>query len=238
MAIVKSDIFYFANEGKENLRECAHIAFRAVIQHGFEKLLIFTAKGDGLQAALEIQEQISEYSQIKLVGVTFPQGKLFAEKEGEQPPTQIDDILLGRLKEAQIPIVRARLPFDPIWSTYPTKNVLAQDMSIIGNALNTFGGGMSLCFQAALMACDAGEVQWGEHVVVMSADTALIVQAAPTDHFLTDLIVREILCKPAFLTVSRKEDGGFVTQQGSIQERELVEDIEVLGIADPNPEQT
>jgi hypothetical protein len=45
---------------------------------------------------------------------------------------------------------------------------LAQDLSIVGNALNIFCGSISLCVQAVLMACDAGEVEIGEHVVVMT----------------------------------------------------------------------
>ncbi len=207
MPAIPSDAVYFPNEGKENLEDCIRVSFSAAIRHGLQKIVIFTARGDGLEAALDFQSKESELSSIKLVGVTFPQGKLFAKQEGRQPPTRFSSSLLERLRESHIPIVRARLPFDPVWSKYPTNGTVGQDMSLVGNALNAFGGGMSLCFQATLMACDAGEVDWGEHVVTMSADTSLLVRAAPTDHFLTDLVIREILCKPIFLTISRKEEG-------------------------------
>jgi hypothetical protein len=204
--MLQSDAVYFPNEGKENLDGCLRTAFSAAVRHGIRKIVIFTARGEGLEAALLLRESSPEFSHVLLVGVTFPQGKVFTEREGQQPPTRFAESLLSRLRDAEIPVVRARLPFDPIWSNYPTNGVLAQDMSIIGNALNAFGGGMSLCFQATLMACDAGQVDWGEHVIVMSADTALLVRAAPTDHFLTDMIVREILCKPIFLTITRGEE--------------------------------
>jgi hypothetical protein len=104
-----------------------------------------------------------------------------------------------------ISLVRAHLPFDAISTQYQQHGVLAQDLSIVGNALNIFCGSMSVCVQAVLMACDAGAVEIGEHVVVMTSDTSLIVRAAPTARLLTDLIVRQIICKPAFLTVAKAE---------------------------------
>ena len=64
---------------------------------------------------------------------------------------------------------------------------------------------MSLCVQAILMACDAGVVDEGEHVIALSADTTILARSAPTTRFLTDFIVREIICKPLLLTISRKE---------------------------------
>ena len=57
------------------------------------------------------------------------------------------------------------------------------------------------------MACDAGEVAMGEPVVVLTSDTSLIVHASTTANFLTDLIVRQLVCKPAFLTIGKKERG-------------------------------
>jgi hypothetical protein len=62
-----------------------------------------------------------------------------------------------------------------------------------------------LCVQAITMACDAGEVEIGEHVIALTSDTAILAQASNTDRMLGELIVREVLCKAAVLTVSRKE---------------------------------
>ena len=64
---------------------------------------------------------------------------------------------------------------------------------------------MSLCVQAVLMASDAGYVSLGEHVIAMTSDTSILVRAAGTSRFLTDLIVREILCKPVLLTIGKSE---------------------------------
>jgi hypothetical protein len=64
---------------------------------------------------------------------------------------------------------------------------------------------MSLCVQAVVLACDAGAVELGEHVIAMTSDTAILVQAAATRRMLRELVVREILCKPAILSIGRKE---------------------------------
>jgi hypothetical protein len=110
-----------------------------------------------------------------------------------------------RFEEQRVPIVRAHLPFDPIPANHRNHSILGQDITLIGNALGVFGGGMSLCVQAILMACDAGVVDEGEHVIALSADTSILARSAPTTRFLTDFIVREIICKPLLLTISRKE---------------------------------
>ena len=109
------------------------------------------------------------------------------------------------LASHNIPVVRAHLPFDPIRSHHKDDGILEQDFSLIGNALRIFCGSMSLCVQAVLMASDAGYVDFGEHVLAMTSDTSILARAATTSRFLTDLIVREIICKPVLLTIGKSE---------------------------------
>lgn len=201
---VTESITYFAEEGRDNLSECLRLSFETVLQYGLKKLVIFTGVGDGIQEAIDDFLSQPNYSDVQIVGVTFAQG--FEVKRNER---SIPHIFPSERKEAfaqrNIPIVRAHLPFDSISTQHQRDGVLAQDLGIVGNALNIFCGSMSLCVQAVLIACDAGEVEIGEHVVVMTSDTSLIVRAAPTSHLLTDLIIRQIICKPAFLTVAKAE---------------------------------
>lgn len=193
---------YFLQEGKDNLLECLRLSFDAAVEHDVDKIVIFTGAGEGLRLAEEQFRSEERYSGIRLIGVTFPQGKKFTT---DKYPTQISSEDTEWFKNRMIPIVRAHLPFDPVKPTYPGHGVLAQDSILIGNALGVFGGGMSLCIQAALMACDADEVEMGEHVIALSADTSILVRCAPTARLLTDLIVREIVCKPALLTIGKRE---------------------------------
>jgi hypothetical protein len=201
---VTESITYFPEEGRKNLGECLRISFETAVQYDLEKIIIFTGIGDGLEAAIDNFLSQESYSHIKLVGVTFPQG-FKVRREGEQISPEFPIDRKKDLIERGIPLVRAHLPFDAISTQYQQHGVLAQDMSLVGNALNMFCGSMSLCVQAVLMACDAGEVEIGEHVIVMTSDTSLIVRAAPTTRLLTDFIVRQINCKPAFLTVAKAE---------------------------------
>jgi hypothetical protein len=55
------------------------------------------------------------------------------------------------------------------------------------------------------MACDAGEVALGEHVIAATSDTAILAQATCTRQMLGQLVIREVLCKPAVLSIGRKE---------------------------------
>jgi hypothetical protein len=167
-------------------------------------LMIVFAIGEGLQLALDRYLGVEQFSNIKVIGVTFPQGTKINGRE-ENNLHIFPEEFRAYLKTKGIPLVRANLPFDSIIPQHSQHGVLAQDLSIVGNALNVFGGGMSLCIQAVLLACDAGEVGIGEHVIAMTADTALIVRSAPTRGLLTELIVRQLICKPVFLTISKKE---------------------------------
>jgi hypothetical protein len=202
---VTASVTYFAEEGRENLSECLRLSFERLAHYGLEKLVIFTGVGDGIQEAVDTYLFHDEYARVRVVGVTFAQG-FEVRKDGKQSAHVFPEDRRSAFSERGIPIVRAHLPFDAITTQYRYQHgVLAQDMGIVGNALNIFCGSMSLCVQAVLMACDAGELAIGEHVVVMTSDTALVVRAAPTSRLLTDLIVREIICKPAFLTVAKGE---------------------------------
>ena len=204
MSYVLESITYFAAEGRENLNDCLRLAFAAAQQYGLEKIVIFTGIGDGVQQALDEYLHQPDYARIRIIGVTFPQG-FEVKRDGEQRPHVFPSERKRSFAEQGIPIVRSHLPFNPISAQYQHSGVLAQDLSIVGNALNIFCGSLSLCVQAALIACDAGEVELGEHVIVMTSDTALLVRAAPTARLLTDFIVRQIICKPAFLTIAKAE---------------------------------
>jgi len=162
------------------------------------------ARGEGVQLALDTFCSQDEYKHIRIVAVTFPQGKEFTH-EGKPLEVRISGEAERSMNAHNVPVVRAHLPFDPIAPPFKDRGVLAQDLGLVESALNIFGGGMSLCVQAVMLACDAGAIGLGEHVVAMTADTAILVQAATTRRVLREMVVREILCKPAILSIGRKE---------------------------------
>ncbi|HVC47484.1 MAG TPA: hypothetical protein VND90_09590 [Terracidiphilus sp.] len=194
---------YFLQEGKENLAHCLEATFAAALAHRVSKIVIFTSAGNGVLMALDQYRSQEQYSHIELVAVTFPNQSEFTK--GDPSEHRIPESSLRIFAENRVPVVRAHLPFDPIRTHYTGHGVLGQDFGLIGNALRIFGGSMSLCVQAVLMASDAGHAALGEHVIAMTSDTSILVRAASTSRFLTDLIVREIICKPVLLTIGKAE---------------------------------
>jgi uncharacterized protein len=200
-----SSITYFLQEGRENLPECLKIAFHVAKKQNIGKVVIFTARGEGVMLALENYCALDDYRDIKLVAVAFSPGRVFYGPDGSPMEVRISDEAERLMSARQVPIIRAHLPFDPIEPRYQNRGALARDMSLVESVLNVFGGGMSLCIQAAILACDSGAVAVGEHIISMTADTAILVQAAPTARMLRELTIREILCKPAILSLGRSE---------------------------------
>ena len=188
---------YFWQEGKKNLHDCLRIAFEAAKTHDVTTIVIFTGIGEGIRAAHQDFISQEQYSHIRLVAVTFP--------HGHPHPHDVPAEDVEWMSKNDISLTRAHLPFDPIRAQYQGHGILGQDFSLLGNVVSIFGGGMSLAIQAVLMACDAGVVLKGDHVISLTSDTAILVRSAPTSNLLTDFIVREIFCKAVLMDISKKE---------------------------------
>jgi hypothetical protein len=219
---VQAEIEYFFNEGKDNLEECLRISFDTALRRNVKTLVIFTGVGEGPKLAVTKFRSQECYADIKIIAVTFPHGKFKGNAKMEISPED-----RSFLSENDIPIIRAHLPFNPIDAHQKGHGILGQDLTLVGNVLSIFCGSMSLCVQAALMACDAGEVGLGEHIIALTSDTAILVRTAPTERLLTDFIVREILCKPMSLTIIKSEAGiaapkAAITLEGTLETPQLL----------------
>src|ERR1700674_1006630 len=224
---------YFLQEGRENLRTCLQTAFQAAKLQNVSKGVFFTARGDGVRIALEEFCSLNDFKHIKPIAVTFPAGKDFTNPDGTVLAIAIDHANEELFRTSGVPLIRAHMPFDPIAPLFHREGNLGQDLSLIGEALNMFGGSMSLCVQAILMACDAGAVGLGEHVIAMTSDTAILAQATCTRKMLGHLVIREVLCKPAVLSIGRKEVADKFPVQlklgtGEVRDTEKVIDLPAL----------
>lgn len=204
---------YFLQEGRENLPECLKVSFQAAVQQNIETIVIFTAYGEGMKLAIRDFLSQEEYGHIKLVAVTFPSGKTFRNEKHEPIEVRIADDVLESMRAHDIPLVRAHLPFDPIEPGAALKTRVGVGFNLLAETLNMFCGSMSLCVQAVSLACDAGHVGSGEHVISATSDTAILAQAAVTRQMLSQLIIREVLCKPAVLTIGRQEKEQLATEE-------------------------
>ncbi len=151
--------------------------------------------GDGLEIACTEYLTDPKFRGIKVVGVGFPHGTV------PPPALQVPERRQTLFQEFNVPILRAACPFD----------------DRVRRTLELFSGGMSLCVWGVLVACDSGAVMGGEHVIACSGDTSVIVKAAPSSHFFSSLVIREVVCKPLIHDISKGES---LAEEVSIEEGE------------------
>lgn len=204
---------YFLEEGRENLDECLRVSFQAAKHQGIKSIIIFTARGDGIKKALAEFKTQQDYAHIKLVGVAFPAGKVFKGPNDEEVTIAVSPEDKKFFEEQQIPIVTAHFPFDGLMPAGSDAVPLGRDLRLIAGALNMFSGSMSLCVQSITLACDAGHVQMGEHVIAMTSDTSILATSTVTRNMLSDLVIREVLCKPVIMTIARKETSSLIEKR-------------------------
>ncbi|HEY3973739.1 MAG TPA: hypothetical protein VGM18_12090 [Candidatus Sulfotelmatobacter sp.] len=209
---------YFLQEGRDNLDDCLKIAFQAAVQQSIGKLVIFTAYGEGVKRAVENFWVHQEYAHIGLVAVTFPAGKTFTDSNSKPYEATIAGEIEALMESHKIPLVRAHLPFDAVEPGAALQTTVGRGFNLLGETLNMFCGSMSLCVQAIALACDAGRVESGEHVIALTSDTAILARAAVTRKMLSQMVIREVLCKPAILTIGRNESAAALPEK---RERKL-----------------
>ena len=194
---------YLDGEGREYMRECLEQAFRWCREQSIQKLVIFTGTGEGPVFAVE--RLLPETPSLKLIAVTPPVGKRFREDptSSESRVVTAGPSLALRefLRSFGVSVVSAQLPFKPLAQVH-------SEWATVEKAYGILGGGFALCVQAALVACDAGELRVGERVAVASADTAIVVRATRTEAILSPsegLLVEHIICRPSRYSISKPE---------------------------------
>jgi uncharacterized protein len=184
---------YFLTEGKANLQECLRLTFDHAVRSGTRKIVVFTGNGDGLELACKKYLNQPDFPPIQLIGVSLPAGS------APQQALHISEERQRLFEQYKIPVVRAAFPFDDV--SLPN----GKTRSLVHRALEFFGGGMALCINAVVIACDAGFVSPGEHVIAMSADTSILVKASPSSKMFAALAVREIICKSLIQDITKGE---------------------------------
>ena len=184
----------FEHEGKQNLAETIRAVVKAADALDIRHVVVFTSDGDSV---LSLRRRLADHREI--YAATFPHEMVAHPPDGPATFMGIPsrDIRL-KLDALEIPIVQGSMPF---------RVAPESDTSIaLRYALGVFGGGVQLCIQAVLMACDAGYLDAGERCIGMSADTAMIMRAGHSWQFLrpaSTIAVEHILCKPQYYQISR-----------------------------------
>jgi hypothetical protein len=178
---MEEKIVYFEQPGKVNTEAALKLALERAKSRGTKKVVLASTLGDTARLAAKLWEKEG----IKLIVVPHQFG--FA---GMMFPPELKNEL-----EKKGHIVHFGTMLFHTDRFYGTETP-----TIMANLLRTFCQGMKVCVEIVLMAADAGHVDIGESVVVVSgsgrgADTAVVVSAATSNH-LADLHIMEIICKP------------------------------------------
>src|SRR4030043_603872 len=178
---MEEKIVYFEQPGIENTEATLKLALERAKARGIKKIVIASTRGDTARLAAKLWAD----SGIKIVvippqfgfaGMHFPP-ELIAELEKQGHTVHFGTMLFHT---------------DHLYGV--------NTPTIMANLLRTFCQGMKVCVEILFMAADAGHVDIGEQVVVVSgsgrgADTAVVAIAATSTH-LADLHITEIICKP------------------------------------------
>ena len=181
---------YFGNPGKDNTDQVFQIAKARAEQLGISSVVVATTRGETGRRAAET------FSGFNLVLVTHSTGfkKPNQQELSEENRTAIKD-LGGR-------VLTCQHAFGGVGRAVRKKLGTSEVEEIVAYTLRTFGQGMKVVCEIAIMAADAGLIRVGEPTISIAgtgrgADTAVVLKPANAQDFF-DMRIMEVLCKPGF----------------------------------------
>jgi len=186
---------YFAKAGPQNTERTLDIARQRAEELGIRDVLVASTTGwTGVQAA-RVFANWTGHADRRLVVISHSTG--FHESNLQE--------LSGEHREAieaaGATILTAQHAFGGVGRAVRKKLGTYQVEEIIAYTLRTFGQGMKVCAELALMAADAGLARVGEPTIAVAgagrgADTAVVLRPANAQTFF-DLRFLEVLCMPS-----------------------------------------
>lgn len=205
MSYIKKEVVYFEEEGRKNIEKVIQIVKNEVIKkNNINKVIVFTSDG---KSAIRLKKELE--NNYKVIAVTFPYKKTFKlyNKKDKKPqhltPETSKKEIKKNIMDQGVTLLQGVLPFEDII----LPNIPDTKIQTINHTLNIFGGGMKLCIESVIVATDSGEVEPGEEVIAMSADTALIATGCRKElllHPKLGMQIKQILCKPINFNITKK----------------------------------
>jgi hypothetical protein len=181
---------YFAKAGPRNTAALFEAVARRAEALNIRTVIVTTTSG---RTAFEALDRLGEGFDI--IAITHVTG--FAEPNVQE----MDEKDRRELEKRGVRVHTCQHAFGGIGRAVRNKLGTYQIDEIIAYTLRTFGHGVKVAVEVALMAADAGLVKVGEDVISVGgsgkgADSAIVLQPANSFRFF-DLKVKEIICKPA-----------------------------------------
>jgi hypothetical protein len=179
---LEEKIVYFEEPGKVNTEETLKLAMERAKARGIKKIVLASTRGD---TALLAAERLTGTG-ITMVVIPHQYGV------PEKQPFSSEIIPLLEQQGHSVHFGTMLFHTDKLYDM--------QAPRVMATLLRTFSQGMKVCVEMTLMAVDGGRVASGEQIVVIAgtgrgADTAVVITAASSWE-LTNLHIREIICKP------------------------------------------
>ncbi|MBN2201005.1 hypothetical protein JW777_03555, partial [bacterium] len=179
---------YFENPGPGNTDETLRIAGEWSDRLGLRTILTASTSGaTGVEAAGRLAGR-------DVIVVSHVHGFLTPDESEMLPDNR------RKIESAGGRVLTCQHAFGGIGRAVRIKFGTYEVEEIIANALRTFGQGVKVAVETALMAADAGWVRTDRDIIAVGgtgsgADTALVLRPANVSRFF-DLRIRGILCKP------------------------------------------
>jgi hypothetical protein len=180
---------YFPNPGPKNTEATLEVAFERATLLKINKVLVSSCSGKtGFKALDLFGDKFSLIIVTHVTGFRKPDHQELAEKDRKL------------LLERGAIVLTAQHAFGGVGRAFRNKTGTYQIDEVIAYTLRTFGQGMKVAIEMALMAADAGLIRTDEDVISIGGtatgvDTALLLKPAHTQNFF-DMKVKEIICKP------------------------------------------
>jgi hypothetical protein len=179
---MEKKVVYFEQRGPGNTDEVLSIAKSRIEEGDIKKIVLASTRGETAKAAVEVFGDVG----ITLVVVPWQYGF----KEVNRFPRE----LVQEIEAKGHSVHFGTMLF------HTTELYGSNTPQVIANFLRTFGQGMKVCFEIAIMATDGGKVDIGEKILVVAgsgqgSDTAVVMTAFPSTRY-KKIKVHEILCKP------------------------------------------
>lgn len=180
---------YFPKPGKQNTDTTLKLALHRAQELKIKDIVVASSKGF---TAKQIAKM--EIKGLNVVCVTHHAG---FEKPGQ---VELNDETKKLLEAKGVRIFRGTHFFSGVARAMRMEFGGVYTGEIAANVYRTFGEGMKVCVEIAIMALDAGLVPYGKEIIAIAgtgqgADTAVILKPAHGKRFF-DTQISEIICKP------------------------------------------
>ncbi|MFC1953478.1 pyruvate kinase alpha/beta domain-containing protein [Chloroflexota bacterium] len=181
---------YFEVPGEDNTDAAFGIAKERAKELGINTVIVASTRGNSAVKAVDFFKDMKVVVVTHVMGMKEPNVQEFTEENRQ------------KIESKGGTLITAEHAFTGIEGAMAKKYNMHSLGDTIASTLRTFGQGMKVVCEIAIMSVDAGKVAADEDVIVIGgtgrgADTVVVLTPVNTRNFF-DLKIREILCKPHF----------------------------------------